>query len=90
MIEYIDQEEKELIESLHTEDWVSNPDASLNKIYQEYARNSIELTNKIEISLSERDIQKIKVKAIQEGIPYQSIISLLIHKYNEGKIAIKI
>ena len=90
MIEYIDQEEKELIESLNTEDWVPNLDTSLNMIYQEYALNSIELTNKIEISLSERDIQKIKVKAIQEGITYQSIISLLIHKYNEGKIAIKI
>jgi len=90
MIKYIDQEEKELIESLHSEDWVPNPDKSINKVYEEYARNSFQFKNKIEINLSDRDIEKIKIKAIQEGIPYQSIISLLIHRYNEGKIALTI
>jgi len=87
MIKYIDQEEKELIESLHSEKLVPNPDKTLNKEYEDYARQSIDF-KKIEINLSERDIQKIKIKAIQEGLPYQAIISMLIHKYNEGKIAI--
>jgi len=90
MIDYIDQEEKELIESLHSEDWQPNPKISINKVYEEYARHSIELNNKIEITLSERDIQKIKVKAIQEGTTYQAIISMIIHNYNEGKISITI
>ncbi|MGE0086364.1 MAG: hypothetical protein AB7S75_18300 [Desulfococcaceae bacterium] len=36
----------------------------------------------------ERDLQKIKAKAIEEGIPYQLLISMLIHKYNEGKVSI--
>ena len=31
---------------------------------------------------------KIRAKAIEEGIPYQSLISMLIHKYNEGKLSI--
>lgn len=38
--------------------------------------------------MSERDLKKIRAKAIEEGIPYQSLISMLIHKYNEGKLSI--
>lgn len=38
--------------------------------------------------MSERDLKKIQAKAIEEGLPYQSLISMLIHKYNEGKVSI--
>jgi hypothetical protein len=44
MIKYIDQEEKELIESLYSEEWEPNPDKTVNKVYKDYACNSIELT----------------------------------------------
>jgi predicted DNA binding CopG/RHH family protein len=88
MIEYIDQEEKEIIELLHSKEWQPNPDKSLNKIYEDYARYCLELNRKIEVSLMDRDFYKIQIKALEEGIPYQSMISMLIHKFNEGKIAI--
>jgi predicted DNA binding CopG/RHH family protein len=39
--------------------------------------------------MTERDLMKIQARAIEEGIPYQSLISMLIHKYNEGKVLIK-
>lgn len=51
MNEYINTEEKEIIESLHSEDWQPNPVQSINQVYEEYARNSIEFNNKIEINL---------------------------------------
>lgn len=87
MNNYIDLEEKELIESLHASGWTANPNNELIKEYEIYAKNSSEFNNKIDVSITERDIQKIKAKAVQEGIPYQALISMLIHKYNEGKIA---
>jgi predicted DNA binding CopG/RHH family protein len=89
MNNYIDQEEQELIESLHSKQWVPNPDENLNAQYEKYALNSLEFNNKVIVKLSERDLQKIKAKAIQEGISYQALISLLVHKYNEGKVGIK-
>ncbi len=79
MVDYIDNEEKELIESLHSMQLEPKPDANLNKLYEEYALKSLEFNSKIEVSISQRDIQKIKAKAIQEGIPYQALISMLIH-----------
>ena len=39
--------------------------------------------------MTERDLKKIQAKAIEEGLPYQSLISMLIHKYNEGKLSIQ-
>jgi predicted DNA binding CopG/RHH family protein len=38
--------------------------------------------------MSERDLMKIRAKAVEEGIPHQSLISMLIHKYNEGKVKV--
>ena len=38
--------------------------------------------------MTERDLKKIQAKAIEEGLPYQSLISMLIHKYNEGKVSV--
>ena len=39
--------------------------------------------------MTERDLKKIQARAIEEGLPYQSLISILIHKYNEGKVSIQ-
>jgi predicted DNA binding CopG/RHH family protein len=88
MNNFIDNEEKELIESLHSEEWVSDFNADIKKEYEEYARQSLSNTKQISISVSERDYNKIQTRAIQEGLSYQSLIALLIHKFNEDKIAI--
>lgn len=39
--------------------------------------------------MTERDLKKIQAKAVEEGVPYQSLISMLIHKYNEGRVFIQ-
>ena len=70
MIDFIDEEEKELIESLHSEKWVSDFDDEIKKMYEDYAKNSFQFDNSVEIKLTGRDIQKIQVIAIQEVVPY--------------------
>jgi predicted DNA binding CopG/RHH family protein len=49
---------------------------------------SLNKQKRINIRMSERDLKKIRAKAIEEGLPYQSLISMLIHKYNEGNVSI--
>lgn len=87
---YIDDEEKEIIESLHELDWQANPNYEENKKYEQYAQNTLNHQNKVEINLSFTDKTKIQRKAIEKGIPYQEFISILVHKYNEGKVNIEI
>jgi predicted DNA binding CopG/RHH family protein len=85
---YLDKDEKDLARSLEKEEWISDLTAKERKQYEEYARYSLNKKRRINIRMSERDLKKIRAKAIEEGIPYQSLISMLIHKYNEGKVLI--
>ena len=84
---YLDKDEMELAKSLEKEEWISDLTKKEKKQYQEYARYSLSKRKRINIRMSERDLKKIQAKAIEEGIPYQSLISMLIHKYNEGKLS---
>ena len=85
---YLDKDEMKLARSLENEEWVSDLDKKEKKKYEEYARYSLNKQKRINIRMSERDLKKIRSKAIEEGIPYQSLISMLIHKYSEGKVSI--
>jgi predicted DNA binding CopG/RHH family protein len=84
---YLDKDEMELAKSLENEEWISDLTKKEKKQYEEYARYSLSKRKRINIRMSERDLKKIQAKAIEEGIPYQSLISMLIHKYNEGKLS---
>lgn len=87
-LKYIDKGEMELAKSLENEEWVSDLSKKEKKLYEDYARHSLAKQKRINIRMTERDLKKIQVKAIEEGVPYQSLISMLIHKYNEGKLSI--
>lgn len=78
----------ELAKSLDQEGWISDLTKKEKKKYEESARYSLSKRKRINIRMSERDLKRIQAKAIEEGIPYQSLISMLIHKYNEGKLSL--
>ena len=86
---YLDKDEMEMAKSLETEEWISDLTKKEKKQYEEYARNSLTKQKRINIRMTERDLKKIQAKAIEEDVPYQSLISMLIHKYNEGKVSIQ-
>ncbi len=45
------------------------------------AQNTIAKNKMITIRLSDRDLMRLKAKAMQEGLPYQTLVASLIHKY---------
>ena len=57
---------------------------------KEVAKNTISKLKHISIRLSEKDINKLKIKAIETGISYQTLIGALIHQYTENKIKLRI
>lgn len=82
-MDYIDKEEKKIIESYDHDEWESvNKRKSLTKA----ADRSLKKNKRINIRLTEKDYRDIQVKAMEEGIPYQTLISSIIHKYNTGKL----
>jgi predicted DNA binding CopG/RHH family protein len=83
---YLDKDEMELANSIDNEKWASDLTKKAKTQYEEYARYSLNKQKRINIRMTERDLKKIQARAIEEGLPYQSLISMLIHKYNEGKL----
>ena len=86
----IDQEEKDLMESIERDEWqsVKNIDQERKKAIAA-ARNTLKKDKRINLRLSQKDYHQIQVKAIEEGIPYQTLISSLVHKYLNGSLAPK-
>ena len=71
---YFDKDEQELAESLEKENWISDLDTKEKSQYEKNALYSLNTQQQINITMSERDVMKIRAKAVEEGIPYQSFI----------------
>ena len=84
-MKYLDKEEKDLVESYENGEWKAIEKKN-HKIYLKAAKESISKNKRINIRLTSKDYHDIQVKAIEEGIPYQTLISSLIHKYNKGEL----
>ena len=52
--------------------------------YRRYAEDTLSKTRNINIRLSEKDLQKIKALAVKRGLPYQTLISSLLHQYSHS------
>lgn len=83
----IDQEEKDLMESIERDEWqpVKNFDSERKKAI-EAARNTFKKDKRINLRLYQKDYHQIQIKAIEEGIPYQTLISSIVHKYLNGSL----
>ena len=84
----IDQEEQDLMESIERDEWqpVKNIDQEKEKAIAA-ARNTLKKEKRINLRLTQKDYHQIQIKAIEEGIPYQTLISSLVHKYLNGSLA---
>ncbi len=87
-IDFLDKEEEEIYNSMETDGWVSDFNSEIKEKYEAYASSSLKKERRINIRMTERDYKKIQARAMQEGIPYQSLISMLIHKFNENRLTI--
>lgn len=38
------------------------------------------------IRLSSRDLRSLQARALREGIPYQTLVSSILHKFSEGRL----
>ena len=54
--------------------------------YRQYARQTLVKAKNINIRLSRADLQKIRALAAGRGLPYQTLISSLLHQYSTGQI----
>jgi predicted DNA binding CopG/RHH family protein len=78
----LDQEEKEITRAVESGKVRTAADFQKSKkLYQTYAGNTLEKSKNINIRISERDLARLKAKAIEDGVPYQTLVGSLIHKF---------
>ena len=86
----LDEEEKELMASIEKEEWIPVADLKAEKEKAvQAARNTLKKDKRINLRLSQKDYRQIQLKAIEEGMPYQTLIASIIHKYLNGSLAPK-
>ena len=85
--EPLDKEEEDLMKSITQEEWqpVKNFEQESEKAVQA-ARNTLKKEKRINLRLSQKDYYQIQIRAIEEGIPYQTLISSIVHKYLNGSL----
>jgi len=81
----LDKKEKELLDSFEKGEWVSSKNFHERKAkLKEYAQATIRKDKRVNIRISERDLKELQRIALREGIPYQTLISSILHKYVNG------
>ena len=85
-----DQEEKEILKGYETGQMkLSKPSKKELAAVKAAAENTFRKDKRITIRLYDHDFKGIQKKALQMGIPYQTLISALIHRYVEGDLISK-
>jgi len=83
----IKKEENELLDSVEREEWVTIPDVREKvKCYKEYAQATFRKDKRVNIRISEKDLVKLQRRALKEGLPYQTLISSILHKFITGQL----
>jgi len=78
----LDEEEKQLLEEYERGEWVPVKNfAQVKKEVEEAARNTAKKTRNINLRVTEKTYTGLKAKAVEEGIPYQTLAASVLHKY---------
>jgi predicted DNA binding CopG/RHH family protein len=80
-------EEKELELSFERNEWKSVPGKnSYIKKLKSAAKSTLSKDKRMNIRIAGRDIQLLKTKALEVGIPYQTLVASILHQYVTGKL----
>ena len=83
----LDSDEKAILESVDRGEWRStNPNNRGRTRYARSARATFRKDRRLNIRISTKDLEAIQKRALEEGLPYQTLIASVIHKYAAGRL----
>lgn len=84
VVKYIDDDEKQLIEAIEHDDYqVGDSALSVNRLQALQASARAKMNEErapISLRIPKTDLSRLKTRALQEGIPYQTLINSILHK----------
>ena len=86
----LNKEEKEILQSVEKGHWRSVPGVKKQiQRYREYARATVRKDKRVNIRMSEKDLLSFQKRALEQGLPYQTLISSVLHRYVNGHLVDK-
>ena len=82
----LDKEEKKLLKAYEAGEFESVLTQARKKKIQEAASETFKKDKRINIRISSRDLDAIQKRALVEGMPYQTLVSSILHKYISGSL----
>ena len=80
---YLDKEEQWYED--HVDEFIPASDEVRERLISA-ARNTLKKTERMNIRMSAADMENLRLLARREGIPYQSLVTSIIHKYTSGTL----
>lgn len=81
------KEEQEILASVERGEWKSVPKVEEEAArYQVAAKATLRKDKRVNIRMTERDLVHFQKAAMHEGLPYQTLISSVLHKYINGRL----
>jgi predicted DNA binding CopG/RHH family protein len=80
----LSQEEQQILEDFEVGEFKSIITPQRRKMLQAAAAETFKKDKRINIRISSRDLASLQRRALEEGIPYQTLVSSVLHKYVSG------
>ncbi|TVQ22147.1 MAG: hypothetical protein EA383_15880 [Spirochaetaceae bacterium] len=82
-----DKEEQDILHSFERGEWtpVANRENEIARHVQ-YAKNTLAKDKRVNIRISSKDLEEIRAIAAEEGLPYQTLIASILHRYVSGRL----
>ena len=80
----LNKEEKEILKDFESGQYKSVLTQKRKKNLQAISEETFKKDKRINIRISGRDLESLQRRALEEGIPYQTLVSSVLHKYVSG------
>ncbi|MDL1958425.1 MAG: antitoxin [Deltaproteobacteria bacterium] len=82
----LDKEEKDLLDSYERGEWksVKNLEGEIEK-HRGYARQTLRKDKRVNIRISSMVLDELQTRAVEDGMPYQTLISSILHRFITGR-----
>lgn len=83
----LDPEEQDILDSFERGEWkpVANRSREIAR-HVRFAKNTLAKDKRVNIRISSKDLEQLQVIAVEDGLPYQTLMTSVLHRYVSGRL----
>ena len=83
----LDPEEQDILDSFERGEWkpVANRSREIAR-HVRFAKNTLAKDKRVNIRISSKDLEQLQVIAVEDGLPYQTLMASVLHRYVSGRL----